>query len=394
LRVAFITHYPDLYGANRSLLNLIDGLKEYDLEPYVICPGRGDLVKALNSRKIPVAIFPLQYWIDIDKEKNNLFGRYYQAARRLRRNFKVLPRIEEQLKEWQIDIIYTNASVTPIGAFAAQRLKLPHVWHLREFIDLDYGFKLDWSKFSLKFFLKQADAIIAISEAIRAYHLKGFSSKKVHVIYNGVNTLSQFDRLHEIRQTAKENNKLYTFALVGLLHPGKGQDTAIKAVASLVKDFPNIRLAIVGGSGKKDYPEYLKQLTEELKVTDKVEFWGYVKDPYTVYLEADAMLMCSQYEAMGRVTAEAMSACLPVIGYDNAGTSELIQHEYAGLLYQNGHQELAACMRRFLENPSWARELGENAWQVARQKYCVEAYAKNVYEVLLSVKKEKDRFKK
>jgi len=40
--------------------------------------------------------------------------------------------------------------------------------------------------------------------------------------------------------------------------------------------------------------------------------------------------MCSRHEAMGRVTVEAMSACLPVIGFDNGGTAELIEHERSG----------------------------------------------------------------
>jgi len=36
MKVVFITHYPALYGANRSLLNLIDGLTKYKVEPFVI----------------------------------------------------------------------------------------------------------------------------------------------------------------------------------------------------------------------------------------------------------------------------------------------------------------------------------------------------------------------
>jgi len=36
MRDAFITHYSALYGANRSLLNLIDGLRRYDVVPHVV----------------------------------------------------------------------------------------------------------------------------------------------------------------------------------------------------------------------------------------------------------------------------------------------------------------------------------------------------------------------
>jgi glycosyltransferase involved in cell wall biosynthesis len=131
----------------------------------------------------------------------------------------------------------------------------------------------------------------------------------------------------------------------------------------------------------------LRELAIELNIQNNVEFWGHIDDPYKAYLEADVVLMCSKNEGMGRVTVEAMAACRPVIGYDNAGTSEIVRHEQTGLLYQGGFEELAVQMKRCVENPDWGRQIGENAWQFARNEYSVETYAKNVYKVLLSVAK-------
>ncbi len=42
LRVLFITHYAELYGANLSLLNLIEGLDRYGIQSHVISPEQGD----------------------------------------------------------------------------------------------------------------------------------------------------------------------------------------------------------------------------------------------------------------------------------------------------------------------------------------------------------------
>src|SRR4051794_29428197 len=47
MRITFLPHYTDLYGANLSLLNPIDGLRRYGHPPAVICPDRGDLPDAL-----------------------------------------------------------------------------------------------------------------------------------------------------------------------------------------------------------------------------------------------------------------------------------------------------------------------------------------------------------
>ncbi len=145
-----------------------------------------------------------------------------------------------------------------------------------------------------------------------------------------------------------------------------------------------MRLMLVGGSDGQ-HPQYCRALARDLGIADRVEFTGFLADPYPVYLAADASLMCSKAEAMGRVTVEAMSACLPVIGHDTGGTPELIEHEHTGLLYRGGPEELAACMERFITDPAWARTLGDNGWRVARERYTVEAYAAQVYQVLQSV---------
>src|SRR5262249_4826933 len=163
----------------------------------------------------------------------------------------------------------------------------------------------------------------------------------------------------------------FTFALVGLIHPCKGHAVAIRALGRV----DSARLLIVGTNGYPGYEAQCRELTHRLGLADRVEFWGYLADPYKAYLDPDAAWMCCQFEGMGRCTAEAMAACRPVIGYNNFGTAELIQHERTGLLYRGGEAELAACMRRLIENPGWARQLGENGWQSAHAKHTIEINA-------------------
>jgi len=42
-------------------------------------------------------------------------------------------------------------------------------------------------------------------------------------------------------------------------------------------------------------------------------------------------------------------------------------------------------MARFADNPEWARKLGHNGWEKAREKFTTEIYAKQVYKVLQEV---------
>ena len=58
MRVAFISHYSALYGANRSLLAfLIDGLKEFKVQVYVICLAPHCLTDGLNRIKLPGMLY-------------------------------------------------------------------------------------------------------------------------------------------------------------------------------------------------------------------------------------------------------------------------------------------------------------------------------------------------
>src|SRR5215467_5460282 len=84
LRVAFLTHYAELYGANLSLLNLIDGLGPYGVRAHVICPEPGDLPAALARRGVPAAVLPFEWWVSPRWTAWGAAARLIRNVRRLR----------------------------------------------------------------------------------------------------------------------------------------------------------------------------------------------------------------------------------------------------------------------------------------------------------------------
>ena len=374
MRVAFITHYSTLYGANRSLLNLIDGLKEFGVQAYVVCPRKGELLAALEERSIEWAVIPFRNWFGSTSIESRL-----KKPARLLANLAAIPRLSWRIRQWNADVIYTNSSVTPVGAWTARILGKPHIWHIREFGYLDFGYKYDWGKMFFEHWLNRANAVVTISKSLKQTICEDLHTR-VYIIYNGV--AFRADSIMSIEP--KSPSKDYTFAIIGLTSPNKGQAEAIRAVAELRKDFPNIRLLVVG-SDSGGYIDQLKQLSVDLKVSGQVEFWGYVNEPVRAYASADAVLMCSRHEAMGRVTAEAMAAARPVIGYDGGATPEIVENEVTGLLYNGGHQQLARCMKKFVESPQWAQQMGIKGRNKALEEFVVEVYSKRVYQVLQDV---------
>lgn len=387
MRVAFITHYESLYGANRSLLGLIDGLREYGVIPFVIGREAGAIGGALKARSVPFTVVPFEWWARSRPTGKGLQGkvRSYvawkkQAFGRHRQNRAVLPELTRILREWDVDIVYSNSSVTPIGYMAARCVLRPHVWHLREFCDLHFGLEYDWGRRWFEYIVGRSAAVISVSRAVEDYYLKKVDTSRKHVVYNGVASRAAMAGL-QAKRPVEKGNRPYSFVMIGAIQPNKGHHEALQALAELAAEGRDVRLRIVGEGDRSG----LDGIIAELGLADIVECPGYVDDPFAVLLAADALLVCSRHEALGRVTAEAMAAGRPVIGYDQAGTAELVLHEQTGLLYRRGSQELAACMRRFINNPGWAAALGENGGRVAIDRFTLETYAKSVNTVLHAV---------
>lgn len=374
MRTAFVTHYSKLYGANRSLLCLLEGLKPYGVQPYVLAPKQGPITVELSRRNIPFYTIPFKRWMT----KNP-----WKAPLRLGMNLGVLPLLVHKLRQWDVDLIHTNSSVTPIGALLAELLQLPHTWHVREFGKRDFDLLYDWGKLPFEKLISRADSTIAVSNAVYDRVLKDIDVS-CHVVYNGVISKTEITAFSNNDEKCGGGAPPYTFSIVGRISPAKGQMQALRAFYRLRQQGAEARL-LVAGSGNKKHEDSLFRLRQSLGLEESVSFLGYISDPFDVYQRADAVLVCSPHEAMGRVTAEAMAAGRPVIGYDNDGTAELIYDGQNGLLYNGTTEHLSHCMRRFISNPDWAHSLGQNGRETARCHYTNEVYAKRIYEVLSGV---------
>ncbi len=377
-RVTFVTHYTELYGANLSLLNLIEGLAPYGVQAHVLCPDRGDLLPALDRRGVPWAVIPFEWWVSSHR---TLTG----TATRLAKNVRRLRSITRQMAAWETDLVYSNSSVFAVGAMAAAELDLPHVWHLREFGRRDYDLWPDFGTRLCRLAFRTADATIFVSHALQRACLGKAVLPNSQVIYNGIAPAKVFDDRKQAAEATRGRKQPFTFVLVGRFRESKGQAVAIRALAAGPAD---ARLLLVGGAGNtgdQGYYDGCRSLVTDLGLTNRVEFWGYVPDPERAFLAADAALMCSRNEAMGRVTAEAMSAARPVIGFDAGGTTELIEDGRTGQLYRGDETALAVCLAKYCESPDLAKQHGDAGWHLARRRHTEEVYSSSVNAVLRGV---------
>ena len=75
--------------------------------------------------------------------------------------------LRKVVKEQSIDIIHTNSSVLNTGGILAVMTGVPHVWHIREFGQEDFGFFSVWKYERIcRFMNSHSDKVIAISQAV------------------------------------------------------------------------------------------------------------------------------------------------------------------------------------------------------------------------------------
>jgi glycosyltransferase involved in cell wall biosynthesis len=388
VNIVFITHDISLYGANRSMISLIEGLKSQNINAYVIIPDHGIIESELKEKNIEYTVIKIQWWMSNDKKTGFKYINYkYRALKRLIRNILIIPKLIKQIKYWKTDIIYSNSSLIFIGIMLAKIMRLPHIWHLREFGKLDFGLNFDWGHSLSKYIINKSDIIIAISESIKNYYSTRKNLHKFFIVYNGIATEREFIEIRtRVQKYKKKEPHNFTFGFLGRINFSKGYQEALRALAIVVKKYPDVKL-IIAGDGDIDNA---KNLSKDLGIMGNVVLAGLVNDTSDIYLNVDATLMCSRYEALGRVTIESMMYMRPVIGYDQAGTSEIIKNNITGLLYNGDHHDLANKMIRLIEDRELADSFVDNAWIDAYNRFTIEESASKIFLILQNILLKKE----
>ena len=152
-------------------------------------------------------------------------------------------------------------------------------------------------------------------------------------------------------------------AALGRLHPHKGFDTALRALAAC----PSAWLWIAGAGGED---RNLRRLAEDLGVAHRVRFLGWVENPAAVLAAADIFLCPSRHEPLGNVILEAWAHGVAVVAAAAQGPRELIVPERTGVLVPiDDAAAMAAALRRVLAAPDLRAELVGRAQAVYSQGY-------------------------
>ncbi|MEP6604932.1 MAG: glycosyltransferase family 4 protein [Nitrosospira sp.] len=372
MRICFIAHSAEMYGAELALLELLQGLVNEGITCMVLVPEKGPFLAELDRMRVEWQIISYPAWRPRRRKIKNRFIRTLKAL------LAAIP-MAQAIARWQPDVVYTNTVVIGAGAVAAWLARCPHVWHLHEFgyVNPEELFDLG-NRRTARLIDSLSAMIIANSHAVKNEYARYVNPQKLHVVYQSV-TLKEGS---EYATERTERKQVFTCVIVGSLQPLKGQQEAIAALAELARRGFDTELTIVG-AGSSCFRQVLENDIKHYGLEQRVVFHGYIENPAALIRAADVVLMCSRFESFGRVTVEAMLAGKPIIGAASGGTAELIQDGKTGLLYKPGdYNDLAAKIQYLFENPEKKIKLGADARAWATCRFTQKRYARDVLDLL------------
>lgn len=164
----------------------------------------------------------------------------------------------------------------------------------------------------------------------------------------------------------------------------KGWDVLIRAFAKVTKNFPQMRLLLIGAitndahSTTDSYQKSLLQLVDELKIKDRVNFLGIRKDVADILSAIDIFALTSRAEGMPLAILEAMAAGLPCIASSVGGVPEVLHNEENGLLAASEDvEEFAAGLTKLATDQTLRLKLARNA-PLSLEVFSLDYQARNI----------------
>lgn len=345
MRYLIVSHSAGLLGAERSLVEITEGATAAGHEVIVALPKEGPLRNACEAVGARCEIVSTHAWMGPRHRVAGLgLFRLIQARRDV-------PALCALIEETAPDAVISNTSVIPVAAWAAHRLRRPHVWIVRESLLTNKQLRSILPKRMIaSTIIRRSAAVMAVSEFVERQVRAAAGSQSAPIW-----PIRPRPVLYDVGVSgrAPKNKDSLRLVLPGHISVEKGHFLAVRALRKA--GTPNVTLDVVG-TGPRHVVVALRMLIALSGLSSQVRLLGWMDDMQTVYQRHDALLMVSKNEAFGRTTVEAITSGLPVIALDSGGSSELLREGGGELVQPTTAEALANIIRKWAaaDTHEWA----------------------------------------
>lgn len=226
----------------------------------------------------------------------------------------------------------------------------------------------------LKFYFwccKKIQGMFVISENLKQYFVnKGVETNNITV----VNIIVDADRFKNNENTVISEHITYC----GIISRQKdGVDILLESFAELHKQFPSVRLKLIGRFGPDWDAEFCKSFLETNNLSDFVEFTGLVSpDQMPKLLKEAKILVLSRpqnkqsYYGFPTKLGEYLMAKRPVVVTDVGNIRNFLSDKVSAFIVKpNDKRDLLIALSYALHNESDAENVARNGYDVANQSF-------------------------
>ena len=358
---------------------MLKGLMKCGIRPVVAMPDNKGVYSEIKEMNIPVIVtlyrdstYP---WVHSFKDVFLFLPRI--VLHRII-NYIAVKKIAKSVSGLGVELVHTNVSVCSIGFRVSRKLNVPHIYHIREYADKDFGlYYIPTRNLYLRQLTTTKSYNICITKDIQHYfHQDKKSSSRV--IYNGIQ--------NSIATRPRVTKKDY-FLYAGRVVAAKGVLEMLEAYSIYKNRASHVYpIYIVGEQPDASYLKKVKDFIREHHLEDLVLLWGQRSDIQHFMQQARAIIIPSHNEGFGRCMPEAMfNGCL-AIGRDTGGTHEQLENgvELTGeeiALRFNDNMQLAQHLLDTSNNSTdYYQPMLERAFFTVNYLYSAESNVNNVYQ--------------
>lgn len=378
MRVLYVDHTAKIGGGEIALANLVVHLDRSLVEPIVLLFEHGPLLERLiPGTETHVVPLPLSVG---GAQKDGLGWRSILQLKAVFLTLIHALKVARFIKAKKIEVVHTNSlKADIIGGVAARIVGVPVVWHVRDRIDADY---LPASVVRIFRFLSRVVPTFVIANSastLETLQLKG--RRKSMVIGSGVDVRDY----KVIGSTPTSDSRRPLIGLVGRISPWKGQHIFIQAAAAIIKKHPEANFQIIGSAlfDETDYEDSLHKLCRDLRITNNIEFVGFVNNVSAWIANMDILVHASTTgEPYGQVIIQGMAAGKPVVATNGGGVPEIVVEGITGLLVPMGEVgPMADAIEYILDHPSMAATMGSQGRERVLEHFTIQRTARMVEDV-------------
>lgn len=343
-------------GSGREMFNIVERLDKQIFEPYVaVQQSGGNLYDEIVKKGYPVLVS--DFMID---ERRSMYHKI-AGARNLSRFFRDYKFDIWQSFNWSSD--FTEALVARWAGAQYVYVKKNMNWHRRA-----------WKVKSLL-----SAAIVARNTTlIQKYFSGNLFAGKTFYVPGGVQVRNLTPSSHPgFRVKIGIPAGATLISCIAQLVRVKDQATLILAASK----FDNCYVVLAGAERDKVYAQELKELVARNSLNNRVFFIGPIDNVYDLLVESDMFVLPTtsrngHEEGCPVALLEAMSAGVPCIASNVAGSRDLIDHEECGFLFPPENIDaLTQCIRKYIDQPQLAKKLAAVARRKVEDKYTLELEA-------------------